>query len=132
MEMRAMLESGAFPEAGAIDPSRAVQVEGSQRSFLYLRQESAILPDPIESLLSQWGVVEVVDSVEGLSKREDVVRVAWVEPETPTWERLMEFPRRTLVLHLKPLGRRGFFGPHEPVAMPVVASVLERLLRSRG
>ncbi|MBK9575554.1 MAG: response regulator [Fibrobacteres bacterium] len=131
-EFRAMLASGAFPEAGPIDPTRAMQVEGNDRRFLYLRQVQAVLPDPIESQLAQWGTVEVVGSVEELAKREDVVRVAWVEPETPAWERLMEFPRRTLVLHMKAIPRRSFLGPHEPIAMPVVASALERALRSRG
>ncbi|MBK8802198.1 MAG: response regulator [Fibrobacteres bacterium] len=131
-EFRSMLESGAFPEAGPIDPTRAMQVEGTDRKFLYLRQVRALLPDPVESMLSQWGTVEVVDTVEQLANREDVVRVAWVEPESPAWERLMEFPRRTVVLHMKSIPRKGFLGPHEPVSMPVVASVLERALRSRG
>lgn len=130
-ELRSILGSGAFPEAGPLDPTRAMQVEGHQRKFLYLRQVQALLPDPIEAMLSQWGSVEVVDSVEGLSRRDDAVRVAWVEPETPAWEKLMEFPRRTHVLHLKPLSRRGFLGPHEPIAMPVVASALEKALRAR-
>lgn len=131
-EFRSILASGAFPEAGPIDPTRAMQVEGMDRRFVYLRQVESLLPDPIECILGQWGATEVVDSVEKLGKREDVVRVAWVEPGTSGWERLMEFPRRTLVLHQKPLPRKAFLGPHEPLRMPVVTSVLERALRSRG
>lgn len=130
-EFHSILRSGAFPEAGPLDPTRAVQVEGGLRRFAYLRLEETLRPDPIESLLGQWGKVEVVGTVEELETKTESVRVAWAEPETPGWERLMEFPRRTIVLHHAPLSRRVLLGPHEPVRMPVVATALERSLRAR-
>ncbi|HXP90708.1 MAG TPA: response regulator [Fibrobacteria bacterium] len=128
---RELIESDAFPEAGMNDPTRAFPFTGGARRFAYLREPGVLVPDPLELALRQLGDVELHASPEEFLAREDVVRVAWVEPGTAWWDRLRETPRRTVLLHHRPVGRRMALGAHAELLLPAPLAVLDRVLRSR-
>jgi len=128
---REMIESDAFPEAGMNDPVRAFPFTGGSRKFAYLREPGVLVPDPLELALRQLGEVELHSSAPDFLAREDVVRVAWVEPGTASWDRLRETPRRTVLLHHRPIPRRMALGAHAELLLPAPLAVLDRVLRSR-
>jgi hypothetical protein len=124
--------SKVFSEAAVCDPIHVRASLSTDPGFVYLRDPSvAARPDPMEQVLRWMGKLEMVDSLEALSSREDAVRVAWVEPETPLWERMRDLPRRVVLLHHRPLPPRAPLGAHAEVLLPTPFSLLERALRPR-
>jgi CheY-like chemotaxis protein len=128
---RELIESEAFPEAGMGDPTRIFPSTGGARRFAYLREPGVLAPDPLELALRQLGEVEMPSSPEDFLAREAVVRVAWVEPGTAFWDRLRETPRRTVLLHHRPIPHRMSLGAHAELLLPAPLAVLDRVLRSR-
>jgi CheY-like chemotaxis protein len=128
---RELVESEVFPEAGMGDPTRVFPLVGGARKFAYLREPGVLVPDPLELALHQLGEVEMPASPEDFLAAEDMVRVAWVEPGTALWDRLRETPRRTVLLHHRPLPRKMALGAHAELLLPAPLTVLDRVLRSR-
>ena len=104
---------------------------GEERRILYLRSATIFQPDPIEAVLRSHGQVEIADTPAHLACEEDAVRVAAVEPGTPLWNRLLEIPRRIILLHREDLQSDTRLGPHADVRLPATVSSLETLLRPR-
>jgi CheY-like chemotaxis protein len=104
---------------------------GEERKILYLRSATVFQPDPIESVLRNHGHVEIADTPSHLGSGDDAVRVAAVEPDTPLWNRLLEIPRRTILLHRGELQPDTRLGPHVDIRLPATISTLETLLRPR-
>lgn len=127
-----MAASKAFPEAAACDPIRLRATEDGRRRIAYFPNPAAVAPDVLERVLRLIGDVEIVRTPQALARRGDAVRVAWVEPETDLWEHLMEQPRRTVILHNRPLPLHAPLGAHADIRLPAPFAVLERELRPRG
>lgn len=123
--------SEAFPEARLDDPVRLFPFKDGGRRFAYFRDPAALVPDPLECALHQLGEVELLSSLDDFFLREDCVRVAWVEPETPSWDRLREIPHRAVILHCQPIPHRTALGAHAELRLPAPLSVLDRALRAR-
>lgn len=104
---------------------------GEERRFLYLRSATIFQPDPIESFLKELGEVVIVDNPSSFLDDDDVVRVASAEPSTPLWNRLLEIPRKTILLHRTPLASATRLGPHGEITLPTTAASLEGALRPR-
>jgi len=128
---RELVQSEAFPEAGMGDTTRVFPLTGGARKFAYLREPGVLVPDPLELALHQLGEVEMPASLEDFLATEDMVRVAWVEPGTGSWDRLRETPRRTVLLHHLPLPRKMALGAHAELLLPAPLSVLDKVLRPR-
>jgi hypothetical protein len=128
---RDLVASEAFPEAGLGDPTRMFPFSGGGRKFAYLRDSTVLVPDPLEQALHQLGEVEILSSPDGFFGKEDCVRVAWVEPATPLWDRLREIPHRVVILHHKPIAHRTALGAHAELLLPAPLCVLDRVLRAR-
>jgi hypothetical protein len=131
-DFRDLVASEAFPEAGLGDPTRMFPFNGGGRRFAYLRDPDALVPDPVEQALHQLGEVELLKSPNEFFDKVDSVRVAWVEPGTPFWERLREIPHRVVILHGKPVPHRSGLGAHAELRLPAPLSVLDKVLRFRG
>ena len=128
-ELRKLLQwEDVLPELGG--QTQALP-SGEDRRFLYLRSATIFLPDPIESLLRELGDVELVHDPERFLRDGDAVRVAAAEPSTPLWNRLLEIPRKTVLLHRTPLPPDARLGPHSEITLPATVTALEGLLRPR-
>lgn len=125
---RLLLWEGVLPELGG--QTRALP-SGEERKFLYLRSATIFQPDPIEAVLRSHGVVELTDEPSRLAREDDAVRVAAVEPGTPLWNRLLEIPRRTILLHRTDMPPDTRLGPHIDIRLPATVSALETILRPR-
>lgn len=123
-----MLWGDILPELGG--QTQAIP-SGAERRFLYLRSATIFLPDPIETVLRRLGDVEIAVDPERLTRDEDAVRVAAVEPGTPLWNRILEIPRRTILLHRGLLPPECRMGPHASMYLPATVAALESLLRPR-
>jgi len=129
-DLQRLLEwEGVLPELSG--PTRAIP-SGQDRRFLYLRSATIFQPDPIESILLGLGTVALTDDPSQLSLDDDLVRVATVEPNTPLWNRILEIPRKTLLLHRHSLPPDARLGPHESLQLPIPVATLESSLRPRG
>lgn len=104
---------------------------GEVRKFLYLRSATLLRLDPIEVVLRRLGAVELTDAPSRLACEEDLVRVAAVEPGTPLWNRLLEIPRRTILLHRGIMPPEMRLGPHASIHLPTTVAALESMLRPR-
>lgn len=120
---------GVLPELSG--PTRAIP-SGQDREFMYLRSATIFQPDPIESLLEGLGTVTLVEDPTRLTDDREVVRLATVEPGTALWARILELPRKTILLHRKPLPPDARLGPHVSMLLPATVASLEAALRPRG
>ncbi|MCB9497624.1 MAG: response regulator [Fibrobacteria bacterium] len=121
---------GVLPELSG--PTRAIP-SGQERRFLYLASATVFQPDPVASLLEGLGAVQILtDPVALGGNDDDVVRLAAVEPGTPLWNRILEVPRRVILLHRKHLPPDARLGPHVSIPLPATVALLEASLRPRG
>jgi len=128
-DLHRLLEwEGVLPELSG--PTRAIP-SGQERSFLYLRSATVFQPDPIESILAGLGSVNLVDDPSSLLRDDDSVRVATIEPHSPLWNRILEIPRKTLLLHRHPLPPDARLGPHVSLQLPAPIATIEASLRPR-
>jgi CheY-like chemotaxis protein len=128
-DIQRMLEwEGVLPELSG--PTRAIP-SGQDRRFLYLRSATVFQPDPIESILAGLGEVFLVEDPNSLLCEDEVVRVATIEPNSPLWTRVLEIPRKTLLLHRHPLPPDARLGPHASLQLPAPLAIIESSLRPR-